>query len=108
MRPMLASDLIAAAAVLAAAPLTTRAHLAAQMLAEAHAAHSYFKRFGRPHPRWGDGSLLTRALAQDCRSPPNLSQASFLTALAQMAAACAAHKGHAQACDDTPPRATLG
>lgn len=93
MRRILSGDLIAAAAVLAAAPLTERAALAGQILAQAHAAHAYFKRFGHPHVLWGDGSLLTRALAYDHRAAPNLSDARFLAALAQMARACATHKG---------------
>lgn len=102
MRRILSSDLIAAASVLAAAPLSSRAALAADILAQAHAAHAYFKRFGRPHALWGDGSLLTRALAFDQRARPNLSDAGFLTALAQMARACATHKAN-QTCS-TPQR----
>ena len=92
MRRILSGDLIAAAAVLAAAPMASRSALAADILAQSHAAHAYFKRFGRPHPIWGDGSLLTRALAFDHRAPPNLSDAGFLSALAQMTRACAAYK----------------
>lgn len=92
MRRILNGDLMAAAAVLAAAPMASRAALARQILSETHAAHSYFKRFGRPHARWGDGSLLTRALAFDHRTPRNLSDAAFLAALAQMTRACATHK----------------
>lgn len=107
MRRILPNDLIAAAAVLAAAPLAARAALARQMLDQSHAAHAYFKRFGRPHQIWGDGSLLTRALAFDHRAAPNLSDALFLAALAQMARACAAHKAR-QTCSPHPPYANLG
>lgn len=32
-----------------------------QLLSEAHAAHHYSRRFGIPHPRWGNGSLMARA-----------------------------------------------
>lgn len=107
MRRILSTDLIAAAAVLAAAPLTARPRLAREMLAQSHAAHAYFKRFGRPHPFWGDGSLLTRALAFDHRATPNLSDARFLAALAQMTRACATHKA-AQTCSTPLPYANLG
>lgn len=92
MRRILPIDLIAAAAVLAAAAPSTRTNLAREMLAQSHAAHAYFKRFGRPHALWGDGSLVTRALAYDHRAAPNLSDAGFLTALAQMTQACAVTK----------------
>lgn len=98
MRRILSTDLIAAASVLAAAPMANRAALAHDILAQSHAAHAYFKRFGRPHPHWGDGSLLTRALACDHRAPPNLSDAGFLAALAQMTHACAAHKRRQDPC----------
>jgi hypothetical protein len=107
MRRILSGDLIAAAAVLAAAPIASRAELARQILAQTHAAHAYFKRFGRPHALWGDGSLLTRALAFDHRTPPNLSDAAFLCVLAQMARACAAHKGR-QTCSSPLRHASLG
>ncbi len=107
MRRILSSDLIAAAAVLAAAPMATRAALAHDILAQSHAAHAYFKRFGRPHPRWGDGALLTRALAFDRRVAPNLSDVDFLAALAQMVRACATHKG-SRTCGKPRGYANLG
>lgn len=107
MRRILSTDLIAAAAVLAAAPMPNRAALARDILAQSHAAHAYFKRYGRPHALWGDGSLLTRALAFDHRAPPNLSDAGFLAALAQMARACATHKAN-QTCSPPPRHANLG
>ena len=59
MRRVLVGDLLALAAVLRQQP---DPDLAARLLAEAHAAHRYFRRFGRPHPRWGNGSLMGRAL----------------------------------------------
>ena len=34
-----------------------------KLAAEADAAHRYMKRYGRPHPTWGIGSLETRANA---------------------------------------------
>ncbi|TXI04151.1 MAG: hypothetical protein E6Q73_03740 [Pseudorhodobacter sp.] len=56
-------DLLAGAGRLAAEPPSRRPELAQQMLHEAHAAHHYMRRLGRPHPKWGNGSLMSRALA---------------------------------------------
>ena len=58
MRRVHLGDLLAGGRFLAANPQ----HPAARLLEETHAAHRYFRRFGRPHPRWGDGSLMARCL----------------------------------------------
>ena len=58
--------LMAARAALAQAEAAHDGHA----MAEAHAAHHYMRRFGRPHPRWGNGSLMTRALADGARGLP--------------------------------------
>jgi hypothetical protein len=92
MRRVLIGDLMAAAAVLPSAPQGQRAQLAQNILCQTDAAHRYFKRFGRPHPLWGDGSLLTRALASPRRIAPDLSDANFLHLLALMTLALAHHK----------------
>lgn len=55
-------DLVAGAARLTVASPEDRVRLAGQMLDEAHAAHHYVKRFRRPHPAWGNGSLMARAM----------------------------------------------
>lgn len=68
MRRCLIGDITTAAAVLAATPAARRAPLATRLIAEAHAAHHYAKRMARPHPAWGNGSLMARALAM--RAPP--------------------------------------
>lgn len=61
MRRVLPADLMLGAAYVAAHGGTPAA--ATRLVDEAHAAHRYAKRFGRPHPRWGSGSLMGRALA---------------------------------------------
>lgn len=55
-------DLLAGAARLSREPPDRRPGLACQLVHEAHAAHHYMRRMGRPHPKWGNGSLMTRAL----------------------------------------------
>jgi len=54
-------DLLAGAQILARSAPACRDHLARKMLSEAHAAHHFMRRMGRPHPQWGNGSLMARA-----------------------------------------------
>lgn len=83
MRRCLIGDLLAAAdCVVGMAGEDQSRHLA-RLLAEAHAAHRYARRFGRPHPRWGDGSLMARALAE--RPTPEPRPCLDLAALAAVA-----------------------
>jgi serine O-acetyltransferase len=56
MRRVLLGDLLALAAYLASDPGAD----AGARMAEAHAAHRYLRRFGRLHPLWGNGSLMSR------------------------------------------------
>ncbi len=70
MRRVLLGDLVAAACCLAGAPQNSRAALASRLITEADAAHRYMKRFARPHPNWGTGSIETRANA--LKSGPNI------------------------------------
>lgn len=103
MRRILFGDLVAAAAVLAA---TDQADLADQMLTQADAAHRYVKHFRRPHPFWGDGSLMSRALAGP-RAPTDLSCPRFLQKLAQMTDAAAQYKFRNRGLDSGGPTSNL-
>lgn len=64
MRLCLLDDLLAGAGALAMVAPADRQGFADRLLTEAHAADCYAKRLGRPHPRWGNGSLAARALAE--------------------------------------------
>lgn len=55
MRRVLAGDMLALADAVRAGQDPAR------LVAEADAAHRYGKRIGRPHPLWGNGSLMARA-----------------------------------------------
>lgn len=55
-------DLLAGAKTLSQSAPEARPALATRLLYEAHAAHHYMRRMGKPHPRWGNGSLMARAL----------------------------------------------
>lgn len=81
MRTTMLGDIIAAARVLLA--ITPGAYPVAidRMLAEAHFAHQYFKRLGRPHPLWGNGSLMGRAALMSQMREPFASDRQYLIAL---------------------------
>lgn len=89
MRRILIGDLLAAAFVIGAA--VDPAQTTQALIAEADAAHRYAKRFGRPHPRWGNGSLMARALVAPLRTG-DLSSPQILDALALLCAALATRR----------------
>ncbi|NEY89287.1 DUF7742 family protein [Tabrizicola oligotrophica] len=70
MRRCMLDDLLAGAGRLADVPPALRRNLADRMIHEAHAAHHYMRRFGRPHPGWGNGSLMARALTETHSARP--------------------------------------
>lgn len=71
MRLCLIVDLLHGARALSGAAPDCRRLLADTLIYQAHAAHSFAKRFGKPHPRWGNGSLMARALAEsDLQASP--------------------------------------
>ena len=61
MRPILHSDVIAAARAVLAAPEALRANICARLLQEADWADRFTRRLGKPHPHWGNGTLLAAA-----------------------------------------------
>lgn len=62
MRPVQIGDLLALAG--AVSEQAGGPALALRLCCEAHAAHLYVKRFRRLHPLWGNGSVMSRALAE--------------------------------------------
>lgn len=81
MRQVLLGDVTAAARALLTAPPGDRARLIRLWLDQAHMAHACHKRTGRPHPLWGNGSLMARALAAGARAEPLPSDTDYLHAL---------------------------
>lgn len=79
MRRCQLDDLVAAAGSLTRVRPAEREAMAQRLIAESHAAHHYHRRFGRPHPRWGNGSLMTRALADGSAAEAPLCLASLAT-----------------------------
>lgn len=84
MRLCMTDDLLAGARALSCLPEAAREALAERLLTEAHAAHHYAKRLRRPHPVWGNGSLMARALAE---LPPNPATGPCFSAVSTMARA---------------------
>lgn len=87
MRRCLIGDILAAASVLPAADLLQMQISGARLIAEADAAHRYAKRLGRPHPAWGNGSLMARAMAEPLVHTANFSCPAFLRAFNAIGAA---------------------
>ena len=87
MRRILLADLAATAHLLARWPAAERPARLDMLLSQTQAADRFARRFGRPHPDWGDGSLLARALAQG--NPPRPEDHHYWASLSLVAAAIA-------------------
>jgi hypothetical protein len=81
MRALQMGDLIAVARVLILRNRDDWAGLAERFLLQAHAAHAFHKRRRRPHPLWGNGSLMARANMEVFAPQPRDGAADFLAAL---------------------------
>ena len=64
------ADLVATAQLLARWPAADRPALLDRLLSQTQAADCFSRRYGRPHPLWGNGSLLSRACAETKAPPP--------------------------------------
>ncbi len=84
MRAVLMGDIIATARALLVVQPEDRARVLARIFCEAHAAHHFYKRKGRPHPEWGNGSLMARANMSVQQAEPFAGQAEYLDALHQV------------------------
>lgn len=83
-------DAVAAARVLRGAPLRQRAFILRRMLREAERANDWKGVWRRPHPMWGDGSLLAAALRRQPAPEPVLVDAEYCRCLALVYAALGA------------------
>jgi len=77
MRSVYFSDLSAAARALLAVPPDRRESLCMQMLREADWADKYTKRLGKPHLRWGNGTLLAAARTRQLQSERSFSDVDY-------------------------------
>ena len=95
MRRCLIGDLLAAASVIAAADPALMQISGARLIAEADAAHRYAKRHGRPHPRWGNGSLMARAMAEPLLLHADFSCLAYLAAFGAITTALTGFRRYA-------------
>ena len=95
MRRCLIGDILAAASVIPAADLPHMQISGARLIAQADAAHRYAKRHGRPHPTWGNGSLMARAMAEPLVTAPNFSCRTYLAAFQAITTALTNFRHHA-------------
>jgi serine O-acetyltransferase len=102
---VLLGDVIAASVWVAGTPACAQGARAQALIAQADAAHRYAKRFGRPHPKWGLGTLQAVALTNthsSVRPSPalrfDLNDVRILHALSAVLQALAARKLRPQPC----------
>ena len=80
MRPILHSDVRAAARVVLAAPAAAREQTCARLLQETDWADRFTKRLGKPHPFWGNGTLLAAAQRYPLAPEPTFDDLAYCTA----------------------------
>lgn len=81
MRPILIGDIIAVARSVLDLPRREWANRIIVMLDQAHIADKVTKRTGRPHPVWGNGSLLSASKPKPDRPEPFARDVHYLEAL---------------------------
>ena len=96
MRTILLGDITAAVRALLSVPQTSRSGLLTAMIKQADAAHDYHKRFRKPHPFWGNGSLMARANTEPQAAERFASDVDYLSVLQMVIAAIIVRKTDAQ------------
>jgi len=84
MRPVLHGDVVAVARVLYAQPLCERGLVLKRLIKAAAWADGFRRATGRMHPVWGDGSLMTVALAGKPPPEPRLDDVEYCGCLAMV------------------------
>ena len=88
MRSLRHADVIAAARVVLGVPEHRRATLCACLLRQADWADRFTRRLGKPHPAWGNGTLLGAASAWPMMAEPTFDdpayRAAFMLVLTQV------------------------
>lgn len=84
MRPVLHGDVVAAARVLYVLPEALRLAELKRLIRKARWADAFRRQSGKVHPVWGDGSLMTAALAAVPPPEPPLDDADYCGCLAMV------------------------
>lgn len=82
MRPVTQTDLMAAARVLLVTPAAARETEAAGLINQAVIADAYRRETGRLHPRFGNGSVVSAALAHPQGTPEIPGDREYLSCMA--------------------------
>ena len=82
-------DVVAAARVLYRLPCAARENALTHLIGMARKADSYRKRTGQSHAEWGDGSLMTAALAALPPPEPRLDDPDYCLCMAMVFGALA-------------------
>jgi hypothetical protein len=90
MRPVLLGDVVSAARVLLAVAPADRPRRLEALMSAADTAEHHWQWAGRSHPRYGDGSLMTAALASGTVQEPSLDDADYCRCLVLVLSALAA------------------
>ena len=90
MRPVMQGDVATAARALIAVPPSARKALATRIVSQAQAADRYRQREGRPHPFWGNGSLMQAALIRPIGAARGTDDPDFADCLVEVLDALAA------------------
>jgi serine O-acetyltransferase len=81
MRALLVGDILAAARVLVVRNPHEWDSTLHAFLDDAHAAHKFHKRLRKPHPTWGNGSLMARVNCEASEAELRTGDTRFLIAL---------------------------
>lgn len=81
MRPALHGDVVAAARAIYGFPKKDRAGALRRLVRAATWAERFRRTHHRPHPYWGDGSLMAAALAEDPPPEPRLNDPDYCDCL---------------------------
>lgn len=84
MRAVMHGDVVAAARVLRALAPQDRPRAISRLIAEAEAGDRYRKRFGRAHPLFGTGALMSAAARHPRPPEPGLNDVDYLDCLHQV------------------------
>ena len=89
MRPAMHDDAVAAATALLAIPARERRSVLARMMREADVADQFFRRTGKAHSAWGEGSLMAvaRRRPRVARADPDEAEAAIAIASVYLALA---------------------
>ena len=81
MRPVLHSDLSAAARVLLLIPHALRQSVMDQMVVDAEFADRHMRRLKAPHPEWGSGTLAAAAARHAQADEPSMDSSEYCECL---------------------------